>query len=129
MSGKGLTFGVFFALVGSAQIASAQSTTGTISGRVVDAQDRATPGVTVSVTSPNLQGARSATTAETGDYILTLLPSGNYSVTLAPTQVLPVDAKLGLAPVNESVEIAGSTNLLLQTAQVASNFRQDLINV
>jgi outer membrane receptor for ferrienterochelin and colicin len=143
MSGKGLTLGVFFALVGFAVNSSAQSTTGTISGRVVDSQDRATPGVTVSVTSPNLQGVRSATTSETGSYIITLLPSGSYAVTfelagferqtrevtLAPTQVLPLDAKLGLAPVNESVEITGSTSLLLQTAQVASNFKQDLISV
>ena len=143
MSGKGLTLGVLLALICLAPNASAQSTTGTISGRVVDSQDRATPGVTVSATSPNLQGVRSATTSETGDYIITLLPSGNYSVTfelsgferqtrqvtLAPTQGLPLDAKLGLAPVNESVEITGSTNLLLQTAQVASNFQQDLMNV
>src|SRR5262245_54206465 len=81
MLGKGLTFGVFFALVGLAPLASAQSTPGTISGRVVDAQDRATPGVTVSVASPNLQGVRSATTSETGHYIITLLPSGPYAVT------------------------------------------------
>ena len=118
MSGKGLTLGVFLTVVGFASLASAQSTTGTISGLVVDAQDRATPGVVVSATSPNLQGVQSATTTETGDYILTILPPGNYSVTfelagferqlrqvtLAPTQVLPLDAKLGLAPVNESVD-------------------------
>ena len=67
MSGKGLTLGVLIALICLAPNASAQSTTGTISGRVVDSQDRATPGVTVSVTSPNLQGVRSATTSETGN--------------------------------------------------------------
>ena len=50
MSGKGLTLGVFLTLVGFAALASAQSTTGTISGRVIDSQDRATPGVVVSAT-------------------------------------------------------------------------------
>src|SRR5574341_1416559 len=39
-----------------AAAAYAQSTTGTISGRVVDAQGLAVPGVTITVTSPNLQG-------------------------------------------------------------------------
>ena len=37
--------------------------------------------MTVSVASPNLQGTRTAVTAENGDYVLTLLPSGTYSVT------------------------------------------------
>ena len=36
----------------------AQSTTGTISGRVVDAQGLGVPGVTITATSPNLQGSR-----------------------------------------------------------------------
>ena len=35
---------------------SAQSTTGTISGRVVDAQGLSVPGATVTAASPNLQG-------------------------------------------------------------------------
>src|SRR5688572_32273206 len=92
-------------------IAGAQSTTGTISGRVVDSQDRSVPGVTVTVESPNLQGVRTAVTAENGDYLLTLLPPGTYfvafelsgferqqrTVTLAPTQVLTVDVTLGPA--------------------------------
>ena len=102
---------VVLATVLSAGIANAQSTTGTISGHVSDSQGLALPGVTVTVASPNLQGIRSTVTSEIGDYVVTLLPSGTYTLTfelsgfqkqekrilLAPTQTLPVDDELGPA--------------------------------
>jgi hypothetical protein len=72
---------VWLAVVGVIFIAApaaAQSTTGTISGRVVDSQGLALPGVTVTATSPNLQATRETVTSENGDYILTLLPPGTY---------------------------------------------------
>src|SRR5262245_41664181 len=101
----------------------AQSTTGTISGRVTDSQGLALPGVTVSATSPNLQGVRETVTSENGDYILNLLPSGTYqivfeltgfqrqerSVALAPTQVLPLQIELGVAALAETVQVVGRT--------------------
>jgi outer membrane receptor for ferrienterochelin and colicin len=133
---------LFAGLIAAAGIANAQSTTATIVGRVVDAQDRAIPGVSVTIESPAMQGVRSTVTSETGDYVMPSLPSGLYTVTfelsgferqqrqvnLAPTQVLPVDAALGVAALSESVTITGSANLLLQTAQVATNFTQDLLS-
>ena len=61
--------------------AAAQTTTGTISGRVLDAQGGALPGATATAKSPNLQGSREAVTSENGDYILTGLPSGPYTIT------------------------------------------------
>jgi hypothetical protein len=121
----------------------AQSTTGTISGRVTDSQGLALPGVTVSATSPNLQGVRETVTSENGDYILNLLPSGPYrvvfelsgfqrverSVGLAPTQVLPLQVELGVASLTETVQVVGRTaDVLTQTSQVATNFDQTLIS-
>ena len=125
-----------------ATAASAQTTTSTISGRVADSQGLALPGVTVSATSPNLQGTRVVTTSTNGDYVFTLLPSGTYTilfelsgfqrqernVTLAPTQTLPLDVSMGVAGVSETVEVVGQSNLATQTSQVASNFRQDMIS-
>ena len=131
------------AVLAMAGVAHAQSTTGTISGRVVDTQDRSVPGVTVSVESPNLQGIRTAVTSENGDYIFTVLPPGPYtitfelsgferqqrSVTVAPTQTLPVDVTMGLAGVSETVEVVGrAADVFTQTAQVATNFPQELIS-
>ena len=91
------------ALVMTSGLASAQSTNGAISGRVVDQTDLPLPGVTVTVEGPNLQGPRSAVTSANGDYIVPLLPPGSYTVTfelsgfqrkqntvtLAPAQSLP----------------------------------------
>ncbi|HKE84002.1 MAG TPA: carboxypeptidase regulatory-like domain-containing protein [Vicinamibacterales bacterium] len=120
----------------------AQSTSGTISGRVSDSQGLPLPGVTVSATSPNMQGTRETVTSENGDYILTLLPAGMYrvvfsiagfqsqerSVGLAPTQTLPLQIELrpGLT---EKIVVEGRTaDVLTQTSQVATNFDQTLMS-
>jgi hypothetical protein len=55
---------------------SAQTTTGTISGRIVDTQGLALPGVTVTVTGPNLQGILTLVSTENGDYIIPRVPPG-----------------------------------------------------
>ena len=47
----------------------------------VDCDKLAVPGVTVSVTSPNLQGIRNTVTSQIGDYVVTLLPPGDYTLT------------------------------------------------
>jgi len=129
-------------LLAFSTVVSAQSTTGTISGQVLDSQKLALPGVTVTATSPNLQGNRETVTSENGDYILTLLPSGTYtvafalsgfgtqqrSVTIAPTQVVPLNVELGPAAVSETIQVVGtSADVFTQTAQVATNFTQQLI--
>jgi hypothetical protein len=123
--------------------ATAQTTTGTISGRVLDVQEAALPGATVTATSPNLQGSREAVTSQNGDYILTGLPSGPYTISfsvsgfqtqtrnvvLAPTQVLPLEVRLGPAQITEEVMVvASSADALTKTSQIATNFSQELIS-
>lgn len=123
--------------------ATAQSTTGTISGRVIDTQGLGVSNVRVVATSSSLQGTRETVTSPNGDYILSLLPPGVYTVrfelsgfdietltvTVAPTQVVPVEVELGPARATESVLVVGrSADVLRQTAQVATNFSQDLIS-
>jgi carboxypeptidase family protein len=121
----------------------AQTTNGTISGHVSDITGGALPGVTVTATSPNLQGPRTAITVGNGDYVIPLLPPGLYTIsfdlmgfervtktdTLAPTQVLPIDAQLGPASIVEPpITVVGQgVNLLIQTTTVATNFNQGLI--
>jgi hypothetical protein len=120
----------------------AQTTNGTIQGRVVDSQGLPVPGVTVAVASTSLQGSRLVTTSENGDYIVTLLPPGTYSVSfeisgfetqrrtvnLAPTQLVPLEVTLGVAPLAETVTIQGRADVLTKTAQVATNFKQELMS-
>ena len=56
-------------------------TTGMIEGTVTDQSGGALPGVTVEITSPNLQGTRVATTGNDGRFRFVSLPPGPYKVT------------------------------------------------
>jgi iron complex outermembrane receptor protein len=71
--------------------------TGTLTGHVTDGR-RPLPGVVVTVTSPNLQGARTGTSTVSGAYTLDLLPPGPYAVTFEIA---------GFHTVEATVEITG----------------------
>jgi hypothetical protein len=126
----------------TAGIVSGQTTTGTITGRVIDSQDLSIPGVTISIEGPSLQGITTVVSTENGDYIIPQLPPGTYKVTfqltgferqektvsIAPTQTLPLNVTMGPAALSETVSVIGkTTDVLTQTAQVATNFKQSFI--
>src|SRR5215469_10101639 len=105
--------------------------TGTISGRVVDPADLPVPGVTVTASSPVLQGVRTAVTSANGDYIIPFLPAGTYDVTfelsgfqtvtrtklpVTMAQTLPLDVSLTVATVAENVTVSGQTTELVAAA-------------
>ena len=116
------------AVLAVAAVATAQTTTGTISGHVADSQGLALPGVTISAESAHLQGIRTVTTSENGDYVFTLLPPGAYkvtfelsgfqsqqrTVTLAPTQTVPLDVTMGIGAIAESVSRYGRASCALE---------------
>ena len=80
---KGYVFwlAVLAALPAFTTPAFAQTQTSNITGRATDDSGGALPGVTVSVTSPNLiGGARTAVTDDQGVYRFTQLPGGTYVV-------------------------------------------------
>ena len=60
-----------------------QVATGTILGDVTDASGAAVPGATVTATNVDTQFTRSATTDDSGQYSLPLLPVGKYQVEVA----------------------------------------------
>lgn len=68
-------------------------TTGSINGHTVDTSGAALPGVTVEVHSPALQGVRSTTTDATGLYRFSLLPPGEYVVSLSLDGFAPESRK------------------------------------
>ena len=134
-------FFVLAALLWTASPVHGQATTGSISGRVHSSDGQPLPGVTIAATSSNLQGIRTAVTSASGDYLIPLLPPGTYSVSfdlagfqsvqrtqqIASTHNAPVDVTLSLAAVNEAVTVVGDARPLSQTAQVATNFKQELM--
>ena len=60
---------------------SVTATTGSINGKVSDATGAVLPGVTITVTSPSMQGARTTVTGEEGDYRFPAVPPGDYKIT------------------------------------------------
>ena len=65
-----------------AATAGAQVPTGTISGRVLSTDEAPLPGATVTATSPSLQGDRTVVTSVNGDFVIPLLPPGDYTVVI-----------------------------------------------
>ena len=98
----------FFITAAVPAVASAQTTTGTISGHVVDSQGLALPGVTVSAASPNLQGVRTVVTSTNGDYIFSALPSGTYTLTFELSGFQNQQRTMAVAPTQVIAEEAGA---------------------
>ena len=93
---------VVVCLILVAAAAGAQVPTGTISGRVVSSDEAPLPGVTVTVTSPSLQGDRTVVTTENGDFVLTLLPPGDYTIVFELSGFQSLRKQVGLAGTRES---------------------------
>ena len=74
-----LTLLCFMVILATAGSLSAQGTTGSLAGTVMH-EGAPLPGVTVTITSPALQGTRSSDTNETGTYNFVAHLPGQYSV-------------------------------------------------
>ena len=126
----------------SAALTGAQVPTGTISGRVADSSGAVLPGVTVTATSPNLQGSRVVVTSTFGDYVLPLLPPGAYTVTfeltgfqtvthkadVASTEAVPLNAELGVGAFAEQITVVGEARSFAETVQTGTTLQQSLMS-
>jgi hypothetical protein len=117
--------------------------TATLSGKVT-ADGAAIPGVTVTATSPNLQGSRTAVSSESGDYLIPLLPPGDYTVkfelsgmqtitrraALTAARAERLDIEMRAAAVSEAITVTADTPVTaaVESTQVSTNFRQELID-
>jgi hypothetical protein len=115
------------------------SSTGTIQGRVTDAQGAVLPGVTVTATSPSLLGQQTAVTSETGNYRFPAVPPGTYSITyeLAGFNTVKregiqitlgftanLNVELALATLQETVTVTGESPVIdTSTTRVQQNFK------
>ena len=116
--------------------------TATLSGKVT-AEGAAMPGVTVSLTSPNLQGTRTAVTTETGDYLVPLLPPGEYTIAFELAGMQSISRRLSLtaarserldmelrpSAISEAITVTADTPVTaaIDSTQVSTNFKQELI--
>ena len=78
-----LVFGVILALVTTTGAAAqtVSSTTGAINGKVTDESDAALPGVTITISSPAMQGTRNTVSGSDGTYRFPAITPGEYRVT------------------------------------------------
>jgi carboxypeptidase family protein/TonB-dependent receptor-like protein len=127
-------------LVSLGGVALAQGTTATVAGTVTS-EKQPLPGVVVTVSSPALQGTRSATTGSSGSYSISGLPPGEYTVTfelsgmqpktqkarLILAQTTRVDEELSVSGVREEVQVKGEAEAVLETTQIATNFTSEQI--
>src|SRR6476469_8045519 len=117
------------ALVGPST-AVAQQTTGNITGRIVDAQGAAVPGVTVTARNPQTGFVRTDVSDAEGVYRLTALPVGDYDVTtdlsgfsnfsrkevtVNVAQTTDLNVELKLAGVSESVNVTAEVPMVKTT--------------
>lgn len=105
--------------------AAAQETTGTVSGRILDAQGLAVPGVTVTLTGP--QGARTFVTDADGNFSAPFLTPGTYAVraelqgfkaaetrnvNVSLGQTTAVNLRMEVGGITETVEVTGASSLI-----------------
>jgi hypothetical protein len=117
------------------------SSTGSISGQVVDESGGVLPGVTVTATSPAQMGTLSAVTNEEGMYRFPSVPPGTYKVqfelagfsTLVREDIrvtlgfnAAVNVKLGVATLQETVTVSGESPTIDTTAtRIQTNYDQE----
>jgi outer membrane receptor protein involved in Fe transport len=138
---RALILGLAVALLWALPAFTQGNPNGKLSGRVTSG-DQPLPGVTVTVTSPNLQGTRSAVTSATGDYLFPSLPPGEYDVTFEAQGLQPVkqvlrigaaqastlDAEMAGAAVTEEIQVTGTLENISQTTQAATTLTKELVD-
>lgn len=122
--------------------ANAQTVSATLSGTVTDANGAVVPGVTVTVTDPATRLQRTATTNDTGRFVVPFLPPSTYSVTLEHAgfmiavindvvlnvnddQSLKIQLKTG--NIKETVNITGQEPLSSESSAVSTVVDQQFV--
>ncbi len=114
----------------------AQNPTGTLTGTVTDDQSAGLPGVTVTATSPSLQGERTTQSGSNGGYRIGTMPAGEYRVTyelegfatkvrtvkISAAQTLKSDIDMQIAEVVEEIVVTSNVETISETNTVASTY-------
>jgi outer membrane receptor protein involved in Fe transport len=137
----GVVLALFLACAAAPAYAQVSATTGAINGKVSDATGGVLPGVTVTVTSPAMQGTRTAVTDDSGDFRFPAVPPGDYRITYELTGfgtvvregvrvglgfTATVNAEMKVASLQETVTVSGESPVVDVTATTTStNFSQE----
>jgi hypothetical protein len=114
-----------------------------ISGRVIDPSGATVAGVRVAVTSPSLQGVREGETNATGDFLVPLLPPGEYEIgfrrdgfsetrlrlSLHATETSRVEVELEIAATADTLTVLAEPSTVIgQAAATSSAYAARLID-
>lgn len=131
MSFSRRTAAFFLLIVALSPCSAFAATTGILTGVATDGTGAALPGVTVTVTSPQLQGSRSTVTNDRGEYTLSLLPPGTYrveftlggfdtvfreNVRVSVDTTTKVDAPMALGAMSEAITVTAEAVLVDPTS-------------
>ena len=126
MCNKLISIFVFMVLAGA--MLCAQTTTGQITGEVVDASGAKVPNARLTATSLETGATQSAQSNDDGIYRLSALPVGTYKLTaekegfslftannliLSTASTLRVDVSLSVGTITEAVEVTAVSPLLI----------------
>ncbi len=114
--------------------------TGKLTGKVT-ADGESLPGVTVTVTSPNLQGSRTNVTSTGGEYIFAALPPGTYQaifelegmqaqsaeIVISAAQSKRFDTAMTVAEVTETIVVTGNTETFSAAGAAATTYSAESI--
>ncbi len=115
-------------------------TTGTLIGNATT-EGVPLPGVTVTISSPQLQGTRTAVTDVNGNYKIGALPPGPYTVVFELEGMRTVtrnvnvnvsstsraDAAMVLSAVAEAITVTATAPAVLETTEIQTNVNADLV--
>jgi outer membrane receptor for ferrienterochelin and colicin len=118
----------------------AQSTTGRLTGTTT-LDDAPLPGVTVTISSPSLQGTRTTVTDQNGNYTFGALPPGTYQIVFSidgmqsVTKVSTVNlattaeenAQMRLSTVAEAITVTADQPSTIETAEMQTSVDSELV--
>lgn len=116
--------------------------TGTVEGKVRLEDGAAVPGVTVTATSPAMQGQRTAYTGESGNWVIRNLPPGQYeltfelegmatvksAVTVSLGQIAEASITMGVETQEETIVVTSELPTALADSQVSTVFTDETVN-
>lgn len=134
---------VWLALTAVVPIASAQVTTGNITGVVTDESNASLPGVTITLRSDAVPGAPTAVTSEAGVYRFPSLPPGRYELTyelsgfstlrreeivVALGGTTELNIQLKVSQVAETITVTGESPVVDTTStEVSTNYNREWV--
>ncbi len=127
---------------GTADLHAQGTQTAVISGTVSSSDGQPLPGATITVTSPAMQGERTAVSDANGNYIFRGLPSGTYKVTFALSgfgtversvvaqlgDTRSINATMSVQSVEETITVTAAAPTVLNSTTVGANYTGESVD-